>query len=197
MAYLIDTSVLGRLANTSDAQYLTATRAVGALHSHGEMLRVAPQNLIEFRNVATRPVEANGLGLSASDAEAKIDSFESMFSLLEETADVFPAWKSLAHSAMAIGKQVHDVRIVAICQVSGIEHIFTFNTRHMTRFAALVPGLTVVDPRSAGRPGTLDGHPSAAGPTRPSRGCHQNNLPRCLAGHKGFGRRWGNIVSLC
>jgi predicted nucleic acid-binding protein len=32
MAYLIDTSVLARLANTADAQYATADRAVMVLH---------------------------------------------------------------------------------------------------------------------------------------------------------------------
>ncbi len=36
MSYLIDTSVLGRLANASDVQHSVATRAVLELHRRGE-----------------------------------------------------------------------------------------------------------------------------------------------------------------
>jgi hypothetical protein len=64
MAYLIDSSVLARLANTVDALYAIADRAIMELHQRGEVLHVAPQNLIEFRNAATRPKAVNGLGLS-------------------------------------------------------------------------------------------------------------------------------------
>ena len=71
MAYLIDTSVLARLANTADAPYATADRAVMELHRRGELLHIAPQNLIEFRNMATRPKAVDGLGLATLDAQAK------------------------------------------------------------------------------------------------------------------------------
>lgn len=50
MACLIDTSVLARLANSADAQYPTADRAVVELHKRGEVLHITAQNLIEFRN---------------------------------------------------------------------------------------------------------------------------------------------------
>ena len=65
MAYLIDTTVLGRLANVNDKQHAVAAQAVVELHRRGEALHVAPQVLVEFRNVATRPLAINGLGLSA------------------------------------------------------------------------------------------------------------------------------------
>ena len=70
MSYLIDTSILGRLANVSDVQHAVATRAVLDLHRRGEVLNVTPQVMIEFRNVVTRPVAVNGLGLSTADTEA-------------------------------------------------------------------------------------------------------------------------------
>lgn len=71
MPVLLDTNVLVRLANTADAAYLVAVRAVVELHRRGEVLHVTPQNLIEFRSVATRPGALNGLGLSppGSDSE--------------------------------------------------------------------------------------------------------------------------------
>ena len=62
MACLVDTSILARLANTADPFHAVATKAVVELHRTGETLVVAPQNLIEFRNVATRPKAMNGLG---------------------------------------------------------------------------------------------------------------------------------------
>ena len=95
MAYLIDTTILGRLANASDAQHIVAAQAVLELHRQGELLHVTPQVLIEFRNVATRPVAVNGLGLSTVDAEALAATFEARFPLLAETPDIYPAWQAL------------------------------------------------------------------------------------------------------
>ena len=55
MAYLVDTNVLGRLANKTDAQHAVALHAVVELHRHSEILHLTAQVLIEFRNIATRP----------------------------------------------------------------------------------------------------------------------------------------------
>jgi predicted nucleic acid-binding protein len=62
MAVLVDTSILGRLANRADAAHGVAQTAVAELHRRGEILHITSQNLIEFRNFATRPAGANGLG---------------------------------------------------------------------------------------------------------------------------------------
>ena len=50
MAYLVDTSVLARLANTADPFHVVATHAIVELHRRGEALHVTAQNLVEFRN---------------------------------------------------------------------------------------------------------------------------------------------------
>lgn len=55
VAYLIETNILMRLANPNDALHSVAGGAIVTLRSRGEALRTAPQNLIEFRNGATRP----------------------------------------------------------------------------------------------------------------------------------------------
>jgi len=85
VAILIDTSVLGRLTNANDAHYAVADQAVIELHRRGEMLCITGQNLVEFRNVATRAATINGLGLSTLEAESKAAKFELQFVLLEET----------------------------------------------------------------------------------------------------------------
>ena len=150
MSYLVETPLLLRLANPSDPQYVMAESALSRLEGRGEVLHIAPQNLIEFRNGATRPKEVNGLGLPPSVADMQADAFERKFLLLPETPDIYPAWKALVRAAGVTGKQVHDARLIAICQVYGITHILTFNVRHFARMAAFVPGLVIVDPASIG-----------------------------------------------
>jgi len=149
MAWLVDTSILARLANADDSAHQAAVDAVEALITRGEALRTSPQNLIEFRNCATRPVSSNGLGLSPEDAQVKGEEFASLFPILPETPEIYPAWKSLADALGVIGKQVHDTRLVAICRVYGLTHILTFNVQHFARLASLAPGLAVVSPQAA------------------------------------------------
>jgi predicted nucleic acid-binding protein len=94
MSYLIDTTILGRLANVSDIQHAVAARAVLELHRRGEVLHVTPQVMIEFRNVATRPVAVNGLGLSTADTEALAATFESRFPPARGDAGYLPVVES-------------------------------------------------------------------------------------------------------
>src|SRR4051794_37472764 len=95
MSFLIDTNVLVRLANRTDPDHLLADRAVVELHRRGELLHLTAQNLIEFRNVATRPVAVNGLGLNAVAAETLAAGFEALYALLPDTPAIYTAWKAL------------------------------------------------------------------------------------------------------
>lgn len=146
MAYLVDTSILARLANSADALHPVAARAVLELHQRSEVLHITAQNLIEFRNLATRPTGLNGLGLSIVDAEAKAAIFEGRFPLLAETPDIHPAWKSLVSALGIIGKRVHDARLVAVCHVHATTHVLTFNVSHFVGMAGFGPEIVVVDP---------------------------------------------------
>lgn len=146
MAFLLDTSILVRLENTSDGQHAIAAHAVLELHRRGEVLHVTPQVLIEFRNVATRPKAANGAGLSIMDAEAHASTFEARFPLLAETPAIFTAWKALVEALGIIGKQVHDARLVAVCHAHAVANLLTFNVAHFARMMAYGPGVAVVDP---------------------------------------------------
>ncbi|QEH39164.1 tRNA(fMet)-specific endonuclease VapC [Aquisphaera giovannonii] len=146
MSYLVDTSILGRLANSADPSHAAAAGAVVELHRRGEILHVTAQVLIEFRNVATRPLALNGLGLGVSDAGSKAAVFESSFPLLDEIPAIYPAWKALVGSLAVVGKQVHDARLVAVCHAHGVTHLLTFNVAHFTRLANFGPALVVADP---------------------------------------------------
>lgn len=148
MAYLIDTSILIRLANVADARHAVAARAMLELHRRGEGVHLTPQVLVEFRNVATRPQTINGLGLSIVKAEAEAVGFEARFPLLTETPDIYPAWKALVGALGVIGKQVHDARLVAVCHVHKVTHLLTFNVSHFARMASFGPGVIVANPGS-------------------------------------------------
>ena len=148
MALLLDTSVLGRLANAADAANPIASAAMLKLHQRGEMVYITAQNLIEFRNIATRPIAVNGLGMSITETEAKAAGFEGSFALLPETPDIFPAWKAIVAALGVMGKQVHDARLVAICHVHQVSQLLTFNVAHFTRLAAFGPTLNILDPAS-------------------------------------------------
>jgi predicted nucleic acid-binding protein len=146
MGILVDTSVLGRLANRADISHLVAAAAVAELHRRGESLHVTPQNLIEFRNFATRPVRVNGLGLAPSMAEGLAATFEATFPVLPENPDIYPAWKAIVAALGVVGKQVHDARLVAVCHVNAVTHLLTFNVTHFVRMSGFGPGIVVVDP---------------------------------------------------
>jgi predicted nucleic acid-binding protein len=148
VSYLIDTSVLARLANTSDGQYSLALSAVVELHRRDEVLYITPQVLIEFRSVATRPKEFNGLGMTVAEAGAQAAIFEAVFPLLPETSDVFPAWKQIVDALGVVGKQVHDARLLAICHVHGVPDLLTFNVGHFSRMALSGPKVNVAAPHA-------------------------------------------------
>ena len=148
MAILLDTNVLVRLANAGDASFAVALHAVTALHGRRETIHITAQNLVEFRSVATRPLSMNGLGFDGLKAENEAAEFEATFPLLPETPKIFLAWKSLIGATGAIGKQVHDARLVAVCHAHQISQLMTFNVGHFARYAAFAPGVTVIDPRT-------------------------------------------------
>ena len=104
---------------------------------------VAPQNLIEFWAVATRPVEHNGLGMSVPQAAAQIGRLKRFFLVLSETAGLYAEWERLVVQHQVIGRTTHDARLVAAMNVHGLENHLTFNTQHFARF----PGINAIHPQ--------------------------------------------------
>ncbi len=104
---------------------------------------ISAQNLVEFQAVATRPVEANGLGLNTTEACAKAREIEALFSFLPDNADIYPHWRKLIQQHDVKGKQVHDARIVAVMLANDINRLITFNASHFIRFSEI----TVFNPQ--------------------------------------------------
>jgi predicted nucleic acid-binding protein len=60
MPVLVDTNILVRAVERRHPLMRTARRALLALVRNGEELCVTPQNIAEFWNACTRPVNLNG-----------------------------------------------------------------------------------------------------------------------------------------
>ena len=134
--YLVDTNVLLRRVEVGHPLYVRARQALHDLTVAGDVLWVAAQNLIEFWAVATRPLTANGLGLTAAQAATEVSNFKTALQLLPDSAAIFAEWERIVATYAVQGKQAHDARLVAAMKVQGIGRILTFNTGDFTRYAA-------------------------------------------------------------
>jgi predicted nucleic acid-binding protein len=143
MAYLVDTNILLRWVSPADPQHSLAVSSVKALQRRGEIVHITPQNLIEFWNVATRPVARNGLGMSPAEVERQVERLELLFPLVTDSPDVYREWRKLVSAAGVSGVKVHDARLAAVALANGLTHILTFNADDFKRF----PGITVVKPQ--------------------------------------------------
>lgn len=151
MAHLVDTNVLLRRRDINHAQFQAADEAVTRLQNRRERLCVARQNLIEFRNVASRPLDKNGLGLNAAAADLDLDIAEREFDCLRDDDQVYTVWRTLIAAKGVSGKQVHDARLVAYMLVYGVTQILTFNGGDFQRHTVLPPeigvGIVIVNPK--------------------------------------------------
>ena len=142
--HLVDTNLLLRSADPSSVQHSVATKALARLRLSGNQLVVAPQALVEFWAVATRPLEANGFGWDAARTAEECREFLKHFPLLEDRPPVFTEWMNLVERHGVRGRRAFDARLVAVMQVHGITHIVTFNTDDFRGFT----GILIVDPHT-------------------------------------------------
>jgi len=135
--YLADTNVLLRAAAPKSAHHAAAVKSIKRLLARGDEVLLVPQVLVEFWSVATRPVEVNGYGWTAKDAESKVAELLRQFPMLPETPAVFPEWLRLVSHHGIIGKQVHDARLVAHLNIHGVPNLLTFNVGDFQPYGTL------------------------------------------------------------
>ncbi|MEG4629461.1 hypothetical protein QUB56_07525 [Microcoleus sp. AR_TQ3_B6] len=98
--------------------------------------------MIEFWNLCTRPIQRNGLGRTATEAEAEINRLKQLFPLLLDTEAIYQEWEQLLIKYKVIGVNVHDARLVDAMLVHGLTHILTFNITDFARYSEI----TAVNP---------------------------------------------------
>lgn len=137
MPYLVYTNLLLRSVDPAHLMNADAVKAISTLRSQGEQLYIVPQNLIEFWNVYTRPIEKNGLGRSVEEAQTEINHLKGFFPLLLDTEAVYSEWERLVVAHAVRGVNVHDARLVAAMLVHGLTHILAFNTSDFARYSEI------------------------------------------------------------
>ncbi|HQZ95610.1 MAG TPA: type II toxin-antitoxin system VapC family toxin [Pyrinomonadaceae bacterium] len=141
---LTDTNVLLRNLQPDHHAHVLAANALVTLSKEYDEICVLPQNLIEFWNVSTRPLEQNGFGWTSIVAEIEVARYETIFTLLPDTQAIYAEWRSIVRDNSVLGKQVHDARIAAAMSVHQITKLLTFNGKDFKRFGFI----EVIDPQS-------------------------------------------------
>ena len=145
-SYLLDTNVVMRLIDRHDSKHSVCVSAIERLIAQQQVICLAPQVLVEFWVVATRPNslqsnERRGLGWSPKQTDQHIGELCRLFRLDEETPALFGHWRQLVSAADTRGKRAHDARIVAFMQLCRIDAIVTLNPRDFQGF-----GVQIVKP---------------------------------------------------
>jgi len=134
MLWLIDSNILLRLVEPAHSMHADALAASSALLGAGETVHTLPQNIAEFWNVCTRPLDKNGLGLTPAQTEREVARLETLFPVLLDNASIYPEWRQLVVKHAVSGVQVHDARIAAAMMTHGITHLMTFNDQDFKRY---------------------------------------------------------------
>jgi predicted nucleic acid-binding protein len=132
--YLVDSNVLLRWVKPDDRDYPLVVSAIEIVLERGAVLCYTSQNLGEFWNTCTRPLERNRYGLAPREADRRAEIFEDKLRLLADNLAVHQAWRSLLVTYNVSGIQVHDARLVAAMRVYGVKRILTFNDRDFARY---------------------------------------------------------------
>ena len=85
------------------------------------------QIIREYLVVATRPIGANGLGLSPRDALRNVQQFGKRATFFDESEAVSMRLRSLVGSHRLTGKSIHDANVVAVMASQGIRWLVTEN----------------------------------------------------------------------
>jgi predicted nucleic acid-binding protein len=131
---LVDSNILIRWVQPGDSDFRTATASVEQLEQSQAVPCYTSQNLGEFWNVLTRPVNRNGYGMFPEEADGLAQTVETRFRLLPDSLAVHKEWRKLLVDYRVSGVQVHDARLVAAMRVHGVKRILTFNTKDFERF---------------------------------------------------------------
>src|SRR5215469_11207086 len=136
-AYLVDRNVLLRWVKPDDRDYPLVASAIETVLQSSGTLCYTSQNVGEFWNTCTRPVDRNGYGLSPEETDRRARYFEDRLLLLPDSLAVHHEWRRLLVAQRVFGVQVHDARLVAAMRVHGVSRILTFNEKDFARYSGV------------------------------------------------------------
>lgn len=133
----VDTNVLLAATDTSRDCHAEAVAFLDRGFRGDWRLFVIPQILREYLVVATRPLEANGLGLSPSAACGNVRHFSGFLHVLPENADTAEQLLIEVGECKLKGKRIHDANLVAAMTCHGLRKLKTYNPTDFKAFPAL------------------------------------------------------------
>jgi predicted nucleic acid-binding protein len=136
-AHLIDSNILLRIARRDDPDHAIVEAAMLKLAEARAVLYYTHQNIAEFWNVATRPVDRNGFGLTAAEADREVRTIERGMVLLPDSEAVYYEWRRLVVANSVVGVKVHDARLAAAMIVHGVTHLLTLNPDDFIRYSSI------------------------------------------------------------
>jgi predicted nucleic acid-binding protein len=142
--YLVDSNILLRWVKPDHSDYLLVVSAIDSILRRGDVLCYTSQNVGEFWNTCTRPLDRNGYGISPQETDRRAKFFEEKLRLLPDGLAVHEEWRKLLVTHTVSGVQVHDARLAAAMQVHGVKRILTFNDRDFVRYTEI----EAIHPRS-------------------------------------------------
>ena len=140
--YLVDTGILLRISRPADPNQAIVDAALATLAQASAELVYTHQNIAEFWNVCTRPLERNGIGLSVAKTVKEVQVIERTMRLLPDSEAVYREWRRLVETHAVSGAKVHDARLVASMVVHGVTHLLTLNPGDFARY----PEITAIHP---------------------------------------------------
>jgi predicted nucleic acid-binding protein len=142
--YLVDSNILLRWVKPDHSDYPAIVSATDTILRRDGILCYTSQNVAEFWNACTRPLDRNGYGLSPQATDRRARFFEERLRLLTDGPAIHEEWRKLLVTHSVLGVQVHDARLVAAMHVHGVKRILTFNAKDFARY----PDIEAVDPRA-------------------------------------------------
>lgn len=143
---LVDTNVLLEATSPKRRLHRLAHDVLEAWPARDGGLCLSGQVLREYLVVATRPPDANGLGLGRSDALGNAAAFAARCRFLAEGPQVTERLWRLLQQVDCLGKQIHDANLVATALVhGGVTKILTANADDFARFADRIEILPLAD----------------------------------------------------
>jgi hypothetical protein len=103
LRYAVDTNVLLRLSDRLQAQNSLIVESMRRLGMLKAEFCYTSQNLGEFWNVSTRPVDRNGFGLSIPETTRRFEAVVQNMTFLNEVDTVLPTWIKLMRTTKCEG----------------------------------------------------------------------------------------------
>ena len=106
-SYLMDTNVLLRAVQKAAPEHALVVSAIAELTANGATIYVAPQVLVEFRVVATRPIEVNGFGWDPASWQPRSIAFSlNSHCLMKDPQSLAGGLNSSVHVRSKEGKRM-------------------------------------------------------------------------------------------